>query len=226
MSITGEGPGRPPVKCGAPLTDITCRHSGRDGHPRCLRAPPQDRPGPDGRDLALRGRHRPDLLAVGDRARDRRGARPDGLGPPAQRPLPGLRDRRRLDRGRRQQRRLGSASSRCSARAELEDDPRFRDNAARMAHLAELEAALAPYFKRRTSEDCSPPRQAGVPAGPVNDMHQMQADPQVRARAMVVEVEHARLGTVRPWACRSSSPTPRAPSAPAPRCTASTPAKS
>jgi crotonobetainyl-CoA:carnitine CoA-transferase CaiB-like acyl-CoA transferase len=23
MSITGEGPGRPPVKCGAPLTDIT-----------------------------------------------------------------------------------------------------------------------------------------------------------------------------------------------------------
>jgi crotonobetainyl-CoA:carnitine CoA-transferase CaiB-like acyl-CoA transferase len=24
MSITGEAPGRPPVKCGAPLTDITC----------------------------------------------------------------------------------------------------------------------------------------------------------------------------------------------------------
>ena len=24
MSITGEGPGRPPTKCGAPLTDITC----------------------------------------------------------------------------------------------------------------------------------------------------------------------------------------------------------
>ena len=23
MSITGEGPGRPPVKCGAPMTDIT-----------------------------------------------------------------------------------------------------------------------------------------------------------------------------------------------------------
>jgi crotonobetainyl-CoA:carnitine CoA-transferase CaiB-like acyl-CoA transferase len=24
MSLTGEGPGRPPTKCGAPLTDITC----------------------------------------------------------------------------------------------------------------------------------------------------------------------------------------------------------
>ena len=24
MSITGEGPGRPPVKCGSPITDITC----------------------------------------------------------------------------------------------------------------------------------------------------------------------------------------------------------
>ena len=51
------------------------RHPRRDGHPRGLRAPPQDRPGPDGRDLAARGRHRPDLLAVGDRARDRGGAR-------------------------------------------------------------------------------------------------------------------------------------------------------
>jgi crotonobetainyl-CoA:carnitine CoA-transferase CaiB-like acyl-CoA transferase len=36
-----------------------------------------------------------------------------------------------------------------------------------------------------------------VPAGPVYDVLQMHADPQVRAREMVVEVEHARLGPVR-----------------------------
>jgi crotonobetainyl-CoA:carnitine CoA-transferase CaiB-like acyl-CoA transferase len=36
-----------------------------------------------------------------------------------------------------------------------------------------------------------------VPAGPVYDVNQMHEDPQVLARKMVVEVEHARLGPVR-----------------------------
>jgi crotonobetainyl-CoA:carnitine CoA-transferase CaiB-like acyl-CoA transferase len=79
----------------------------------------------------------------------------------------------------------------------LAADPRFAENADRMAHLAELEAALAPYFKMRTSEDLLARFEAaGVPAGPVYDVLQMHADPQVRARAMVVEVEHARIGAV------------------------------
>jgi crotonobetainyl-CoA:carnitine CoA-transferase CaiB-like acyl-CoA transferase len=79
----------------------------------------------------------------------------------------------------------------------LAADPRFVDNAARMAHLAELEAALAPYFRARTSADLlARLEQVGVPAGPVYDVLQMHADPQVRAREMVVEVEHARLGAV------------------------------
>jgi crotonobetainyl-CoA:carnitine CoA-transferase CaiB-like acyl-CoA transferase len=79
----------------------------------------------------------------------------------------------------------------------LAADPRFAGNADRMAHLAELEEALAPYFKTRTSDDLLARfEQIGVPAGPVYDVLQMHADPQVRAREMVVEVEHARLGTV------------------------------
>ena len=79
----------------------------------------------------------------------------------------------------------------------LAADPRFAGNAERMAHLAELEAALAPYFKARTSEDLLARLEAaGVPAGPVYDVVQMHADPQVQARDMVVEVEHARLGPV------------------------------
>ena len=36
-----------------------------------------------------------------------------------------------------------------------------------------------------------------MPAGPVYDVLQMHADPQVEAREMVVEVEHARLGPVK-----------------------------
>ena len=79
----------------------------------------------------------------------------------------------------------------------LADDPRFHDNAARMAHLEELETALTPYFRTRTSADLLAALEAaGVPAGPVNDVLQMHADPQVRARAMVVEVDHATAGRV------------------------------
>jgi crotonobetainyl-CoA:carnitine CoA-transferase CaiB-like acyl-CoA transferase len=80
---------------------------------------------------------------------------------------------------------------------EIADDPRFKDNPGRMAHLAELEAALAPHFKRRPSAEWLQKfDEAGMPAGPVYDIAQMHADPQVRARDMVVEVPHAKLGPV------------------------------
>jgi crotonobetainyl-CoA:carnitine CoA-transferase CaiB-like acyl-CoA transferase len=80
----------------------------------------------------------------------------------------------------------------------LADDPRFRENADRMGHLQELEAALAPYFKARASEDLLGRfEELGVPAGPVYDINQMHQDPQVLARKMVVEVEHTKLGPVR-----------------------------
>ncbi len=67
-----------------------------------------------------------------------------------------------------------------------------------MANLKALEAALTPHFKRRNSTELLAAfEEAGVPAGPVYDVLQMQADPQVQAREMVVEVEHARLGPVK-----------------------------
>jgi crotonobetainyl-CoA:carnitine CoA-transferase CaiB-like acyl-CoA transferase len=80
----------------------------------------------------------------------------------------------------------------------LAEDPRFKDNSDRMAHLKELEGALAPYFAQRTSRDWLARFEAlGVPAGPVYDILEMQADPQVQARQMVVEVEHATVGPVK-----------------------------
>jgi crotonobetainyl-CoA:carnitine CoA-transferase CaiB-like acyl-CoA transferase len=38
---------------------------------------------------------------------------------------------------------------------------------------------------------------AGLPAGPVLDILQMQADPQAHARDMIVEVDHPVAGTVK-----------------------------
>jgi crotonobetainyl-CoA:carnitine CoA-transferase CaiB-like acyl-CoA transferase len=81
---------------------------------------------------------------------------------------------------------------------DLADDPRFKDGAARMAHLKELESELAPRFRTRPAREWLDLLEAkGVPCGPVNDMLQALADPQTAARDMVVEVEHATLGPVK-----------------------------
>ena len=84
------------------------------------------------------------------------------------------------------------------AAPELAEDPRFRTNPDRMAHLAELEAALTAHFRRRSSADWLGLLEAsGVPAGPVLDINQMHADPQAIARAMIVETDHPVAGPVK-----------------------------
>jgi crotonobetainyl-CoA:carnitine CoA-transferase CaiB-like acyl-CoA transferase len=81
---------------------------------------------------------------------------------------------------------------------ELADDPRFAENRDRMRNLDALVAALQPHFAQRSSADwLARLEAAGVPAGPVNDIAQVHADPQVLARDMVVEVEHRTLGPVK-----------------------------
>src|SRR5918993_3445879 len=81
---------------------------------------------------------------------------------------------------------------------ELASDPRFRDNAGRMAHLSELEAELARRFRTKPAEHWLTALDGkGVPCGPVYDMLQALADPQTTAREMVIEVEHSTLGPVK-----------------------------
>jgi crotonobetainyl-CoA:carnitine CoA-transferase CaiB-like acyl-CoA transferase len=80
---------------------------------------------------------------------------------------------------------------------ELAEDPRFTDNAGRMAHLKELEAELSSRFRTRNAAYWLAALDAkGVPCGPVNDMLQALSDPQTKARDMLVEVEHSTLGPV------------------------------
>jgi crotonobetainyl-CoA:carnitine CoA-transferase CaiB-like acyl-CoA transferase len=81
---------------------------------------------------------------------------------------------------------------------ELADDPRFRDNPGRMAHLAELDEEFARRLRSRPAQHWLDVLEAkGVPCGPVNDMLQALSDPQTLAREMVVEVEHTTLGPVK-----------------------------
>jgi len=80
---------------------------------------------------------------------------------------------------------------------QLAEDPRFKENAGRMANLAALEAELTARFRTKPAAHwLGVLDDAGVPCGPVNDMLQALADPQTRAREMVTTVEHATLGPV------------------------------
>jgi crotonobetainyl-CoA:carnitine CoA-transferase CaiB-like acyl-CoA transferase len=81
---------------------------------------------------------------------------------------------------------------------QLCDDPRFANNAQRMTNLSPLVDVLTPLFKRRTVADwLARLEAAGVPAGPVLDIAQMHADPQAIAREMIIETAHPIAGKVK-----------------------------
>ena len=83
-------------------------------------------------------------------------------------------------------------------RAELLSDPRFASNAGRMANRSALEQTLSETLSTRTTEHwIQVLDSAGVPCGPINDMAQVYADPQVIARDMVVEIDHPAAGPIR-----------------------------
>jgi crotonobetainyl-CoA:carnitine CoA-transferase CaiB-like acyl-CoA transferase len=85
-------------------------------------------------------------------------------------------------------------------RPELADDPRFRTNQDRVAHRPELLEILRTEFRRwPASELCRRLWDAGVPAGPVNSIDEVFADPQVVYREMAQEFPHPGLarGSVR-----------------------------
>ncbi len=78
---------------------------------------------------------------------------------------------------------------------ELIEDARFATNSDRMANREELARLLGDHLKQRSTADWLKDLDAaGIPAGPINDIAAMAADPQTLAREMVVELDHPRAG--------------------------------
>ncbi|WP_192872955.1 CaiB/BaiF CoA transferase family protein [Pseudomonas syringae] len=77
------------------------------------------------------------------------------------------------------------------------EDPRFLTNKLRVAHRAELIPLIrqVTVFKA-TAQWVSELEAAGVPCGPVNDLAQVFADPQVVARGLAIELPHVLAGRV------------------------------
>lgn len=75
----------------------------------------------------------------------------------------------------------------CTALGLPTDDPRFADNNARTTHAQELAAVLEGVLLTQPAAHWLPRLEAaGVPCGPLNNIGQALANPQVKARNMVV----------------------------------------
>jgi crotonobetainyl-CoA:carnitine CoA-transferase CaiB-like acyl-CoA transferase len=80
---------------------------------------------------------------------------------------------------------------------ELHDDPRFDSATSRFEHRAELNELIGERIRTRTvAEWVELLNSASVPAGPVNDIAQTFADPQVQHLGMTRTVEHPELGSL------------------------------
>jgi len=77
-------------------------------------------------------------------------------------------------------------------------DERFATNPARVRHRDLLVGLIGERLKERAARDwLASLAAAGVPSGPINDLAQVFADPQVRHRGMEVRAPHAAAGEVR-----------------------------
>ncbi|MEM8941359.1 MAG: CaiB/BaiF CoA-transferase family protein [Pseudomonadota bacterium] len=82
-------------------------------------------------------------------------------------------------------------------RSDLALDPAYSTNAARVANRDSLIAQLNPVFEQHSSSHWLAACQAsGVPAGPINTIDEVFANEQVRAREMIVEMNHPENGAL------------------------------
>jgi len=80
-------------------------------------------------------------------------------------------------------------------RHDLIDDPRFDTPALRTEHHDELEPLLIEAMRKKTTAEWLREFDAiGLPCGPLNNIPQAAEQPQVKARGMLVEVEHPVIG--------------------------------
>jgi len=198
MSITGEGPGRPPVKPGAPISDITAGILAAMG---CAAAYARAQATGEGQKvdtslfeagITLTYWQSAIAFATGE------APQPMGSAHPLNAPYQAFRTADGWIN-------VGAANQRNWLRfldvigaPELDADPRFGSNSDRMQNLPALVEILNGHLVRETTQTWLDRMEAaGLPAGPVLNVREMHEDPQARAREMIVETEHARAGGVR-----------------------------
>ena len=80
---------------------------------------------------------------------------------------------------------------------ELIDDPRFADNAARLAHIDALDERIGAFVRQQTlQENLAHFAALDITVGPVLNVHELMQDPHVLQRQVLVDVPDAELGSV------------------------------
>ncbi len=189
MSVTGEGPGRPPVKCGVPVADITAGLLGALGVLSALHQ--RQRTGSGQRvdsslfEAGVFTTFWQSAIALAS------GTAPGATG--SAHPLNAPYQAFRTADGWIN---VGTSNQANWERLplviglpELADDRRYADNIGRVEHREELvETLQAAFIRRPTDEWLERLREARIPCGPVLDILQMLAHPQTLARGMVVDL--------------------------------------
>ncbi len=197
MSITGEGPGRPPVKVGAPVSDITAGILAAMGisaaYAHRLKTGEGQKVDTSLFEAAITHTYWQSAIAFAT------GAAPQAMG--SAHPLNAPYQAFQTADGYIN---IGAANQanwlrmlKIIGAEELNDDPRFSSNAGRIQNLGPLVELLNEHFRERSTDDWLHAfESAGMPAGPVLSITEMHADPQARAREMIVATDHPVAGRV------------------------------
>ncbi len=189
MSITGEGPGRPPVKVGSPATDIT---AGILSAMSILAAVHQRARTGEGQfvdtslfEAGITLTYWQSAIFFGS------GEIPGAMGSahPLMAPYQAFETADGwINVGAANQSNWRKLTE-CLEAPELADDARFKDGNDRMKNLAVLVEILTEHFRRRGNEEwLARLEEFGIPAGPVLDVKQVSEDPQTQAREMIREI--------------------------------------
>jgi crotonobetainyl-CoA:carnitine CoA-transferase CaiB-like acyl-CoA transferase len=196
MSVTGEGPGRPPVKPGVPMTDITggillamgicaaLRHREVTGEGQMVDTSLFEA------GIVQTYWHSALAFSTGE------APQPLGSGHPLQAPYQAI----KTSDGHITVSAGGWMWGKFCELVDpsLEHDPRFDTNEKRMENVKELEAILNERMAIKTTAEWIAELEAtGMPSGPINTIPQMHQDPQALARDMVVTQNHPIAGEVK-----------------------------
>jgi crotonobetainyl-CoA:carnitine CoA-transferase CaiB-like acyl-CoA transferase len=197
MGLTGEGPGRPPVKVGVPVGDVTAGILAATGilaaYIERLRSGEGQYVDTSLLEASLVHTYWPVALAFATGE----SAGPMGSAHPVAAPYQAFPTQDGwLNIGAMSQATWAGTANVLGLPGMLTDE-RFATNGARMRNLPAMVELMSSVLRQQPTEYwVTVFEQAGVPAGPVKNMKQVLDDPQTRAREMVIRVDHPVAGEI------------------------------
>ncbi|MFW7342160.1 CoA transferase [Pollutimonas sp. H1-120] len=197
MSLTGEGPGRPPVKVGVPVGDVTAGILAATGvlaaYIERLRTGQGQYVDTSLMEASVVHTYWPAAMALAT------GQSPGPMG--SAHPVAAPYQAFPTQDGWLNIGAISKATwigvSEVLGLPGLLTDERFADNGGRMKHLDELVKLMSDVLQTRPTDYwVAAFERAGVPAGPVKNIRQTLDDPQTRVRDMVIKVDHPVAGEI------------------------------